>query len=78
MSLSEAGRLDVLVNNAHEAAGTDWRNVSEDEFAHQLQNAVGYFALARYFRDHVVERASQGPSFNLVRCMAVLARIRRL
>lgn len=65
MSLSAAGRLDILVNNAHEAAGTDWRNVSEDEFAHQLQNAVGYFALARYFRDHVVERASQGAIIQL-------------
>lgn len=51
-----AGQIDILVNNAHEATSRDWRDVSADEFNHQLANATAYFLLARHLRDHAVNR----------------------
>ncbi|MCE9527177.1 MAG: SDR family oxidoreductase [Planctomycetales bacterium] len=53
-----AGRVDVLVNNGHEALGKDWTDVTAEEFARHLANAAGYFELARLVRNHAVERKS--------------------
>ncbi len=49
-------RLDILVNNGHEAVASDWTNVTPAEFSRQLQNATGYFSLARLTRDHAVQK----------------------
>ena len=51
-----AGRIDVLVNNAHEAQPADWMTVTAEQFTRQLANATGYFLLARLVRNHAVER----------------------
>jgi gluconate 5-dehydrogenase len=54
--LELAGRVDVLVNNAHEAIAADLTSVSADQFNRTLANATGYFLLARLLRDHAVDR----------------------
>lgn len=53
-----AGHIDVLVNNGHEAQGSDWTSVTAEEFNRQLANATGYFLLARLVRNHAVSRAA--------------------
>jgi NAD(P)-dependent dehydrogenase (short-subunit alcohol dehydrogenase family) len=53
-----AGRIDVLVCNAHEALVEDWRSVTAEQFNRQLQNATGYFLLARKMRDHAANRSA--------------------
>lgn len=53
-----AGRIDVLVNNGHEAQPADWTTVTAEQFTRQLTNATGYFLLARLVRDHAVERGT--------------------
>jgi gluconate 5-dehydrogenase len=55
-ALSSAGRIDVLVNNGHEAQPADWTTVTAEQFTRQLANATGYFLLARLVRDHAVGR----------------------
>jgi gluconate 5-dehydrogenase len=55
-AVEHAGRLDILVNNGHEAESNDWRSVTPNQFTRQLANATGYFALARLARDHAVAR----------------------
>jgi gluconate 5-dehydrogenase len=57
-ALARAGRLDVLVNNGHEALARDWTDVTADQFTRQLANATGYFLLARLMRNHAVARAA--------------------
>lgn len=57
-ALDLAGRVDVLVNNGHEAQTDDWRTVTPEQFTRQLANATGYFVLARLVRDHAVERGA--------------------
>ena len=52
------GRIDVLVNNGHEALGFDWTNVSGDQFNRQLANATGYFLLARHVRNYAAARSA--------------------
>jgi gluconate 5-dehydrogenase len=59
-AVSRAGKIDILINNGHEALGDDWTTVTYDQFARQLANAAGYFTLARRLRDHVVERHAPG------------------
>jgi gluconate 5-dehydrogenase len=54
-AVKRAGRLDILVNNGHEAIGSDWRTVTGAQFNRQLANATGYFLLARWTRDHAVK-----------------------
>jgi NAD(P)-dependent dehydrogenase (short-subunit alcohol dehydrogenase family) len=54
--IEAAGRIDVLVNNAHEPLQSDWTNVSADEFNRQLANATAYFELARHVRNKAVEK----------------------
>jgi gluconate 5-dehydrogenase len=51
-----AGRIDVLVNNGHEAEPNDWTTVTAEQFTRHLANATGYFLLARLVRNHAVER----------------------
>src|SRR5262249_40206390 len=53
-ALRQAGKVDVLVCNGHEGLGKDLRSVTQAEFNRQLQNATGYFLLARKFHDHIV------------------------
>ncbi|WP_299469726.1 SDR family oxidoreductase [uncultured Gimesia sp.] len=59
-AIKEAGQIDVLVNNGNDAVGDDWRTVTAEAFSRHLQNATGYFLLARKLRDHVVERQAAG------------------
>ena len=51
----QAGVVDVLVNNAHDAIGKDWRTISGSEFQHHFSNLTAYFLLARAVRDDAVE-----------------------
>lgn len=51
-----AGKIDILVNNGHDAIGVDWTTVSPEQFQRQLGNVTGYFLLARQVRDHAVRR----------------------
>ena len=55
-AVAAAGRIDVLVNNGHEAQAADWTTVTAEQFTRQLANATGYFLLARHLRDHAVGR----------------------
>ncbi|MFV1965318.1 MAG: SDR family oxidoreductase [Pirellulaceae bacterium] len=55
-ALEAAGPIDILVNNGHEAQGNDWTDVRGDQFSQQLENATGYFQLARLVRDLAVQR----------------------
>ncbi|AMV20868.1 SDR family oxidoreductase [Planctomyces sp. SH-PL14] len=50
------GRIDILVNNAHDPLGLDWTKVTPEAFTRHLANATGYFALSRHLRDHAVAR----------------------
>lgn len=47
-----AGRVDVLVNNAHDRVTRDWHDVSPEEFAKDLANCTAFFTLARLVRNH--------------------------
>lgn len=51
-------KIDILVNNGHEAVAKDWSTISGEEFTRQLQNLTGYFLLARKVRDLAVEQKS--------------------
>lgn len=55
-AVAAAGRIDVLVNNGHEALADDWTTVTPAQFTRQLANATAYFHLARLTREHVVSR----------------------
>lgn len=59
-AVSQAGRIDILVNNGHDAVGADWSTVTAEQFQRQLANLTGYFLLARRLRDHAV--AQQRPA----------------
>lgn len=59
-AVDAAGKLDILVNNGHDPLGSDWTNVTAEQFTRQLANATGYFILARLFRDHCVARGASG------------------
>ena len=59
-TIERAGRVDVLVNNGHEALVADWTTVTAEQFSRQLANATGYFLLARLCHDHAVARS--GPA----------------
>lgn len=52
----EAGSIDILINNGHEAQPADWRTITGEQFTRQLANATGYFLLARLVRDAAVAR----------------------
>lgn len=55
-----AGQVDILVNNGQQGHALDWTNVTDEAFNKDLQNATGYFMLARRFRDHIVARKATG------------------
>ncbi len=59
-AVRHGGRLDILINNGHEPTAKSWRDITGAEFTRQLQNATGYFLLARLLRDHLVARGSGG------------------
>lgn len=59
-AVSQAGQLDILVNNGQAGDAHDLTNVTAEQFNRQLTNATGYFLLARRLRDHVVERGAAG------------------
>ena len=59
-ALTAAGRLDVLINNAHDPTPQDWTSITPEQFTRQLANATAYFELSRHFRNHVVERGARG------------------
>src|SRR3954451_19076385 len=55
-AVKAAGKIDILVNNGHQATTKTWHDVSAEEFTQQLANATGYFLLAKAIRDHAVSR----------------------
>lgn len=55
-----SNRLDILVNNGHEALPNDWTTVTPEQFSRHMANATGYFSLAKLFHDQVVRRAASG------------------
>ncbi len=58
--VARTGRVDILVNNAHQAEPNDWTKVTPEEFQRHLANGTAYFALARAFHHHVVARGGEG------------------
>ena len=59
-ALEHASTIDILINNGQQGHALDLTDVSADAFNRDLQNATGYFLLARRLRDHLVERDSPG------------------
>lgn len=59
-AVAAAGKIDVLINNGQQGHALDLTNVTAEAFSKDLQNATGYFLLARRFHDHVVGRKAQG------------------
>src|SRR5262245_53697780 len=42
-AVEAAGKIDILVNNGHQATTKTWHDASAEEFNAQLANATGYF-----------------------------------
>lgn len=59
-AITQAGQVDILVNNGQQGHPLDWTTVTAEAFNKDLQNATGYFMLARRLRDHVVARQAAG------------------
>jgi NAD(P)-dependent dehydrogenase (short-subunit alcohol dehydrogenase family) len=59
-AVSAAGQVDILINNGQQGHALDLTNVTAEAFNKDLQNATGYFLLARRFRNHVVGRGGAG------------------
>lgn len=59
-AVSAAGHVDILINNGQQGHALDLTNVTADAFNKDLQNATGYFLLARRLHDHVVVRKTGG------------------
>jgi len=59
-AVAAAGQIDILINNGHAGDAHDLKSVTAEHFNQQLENATGYFLLARRLRDHVVERGVPG------------------
>lgn len=59
-AVATAGQVDILINNGQQGHALDLTNVTAEAFNKDLQNATGYFLLARRLRDHVVSRKSSG------------------
>jgi NAD(P)-dependent dehydrogenase (short-subunit alcohol dehydrogenase family) len=55
-----SGGIDILVNNGHEAVPADWTSISAKQFTRQMENATGYFLLAKALRDHAIVRQRSG------------------
>jgi len=59
-AVAESGAVDILINNGQQGHALDLTNVTGEAFNRDLQNATGYFLLARRLRDHIVARESSG------------------
>lgn len=59
-AVEAAGRVDVLINNGQQGHALDLTDVTGEAFSKDLQNATGYFLLARRLRDHLFERKTTG------------------
>ena len=59
-AVASAGKVDILINNGQQGHPVDLTNITADQFNKDLQNATGYFLLARHLRDHVVSRSASG------------------
>ncbi|MEJ7591327.1 MAG: SDR family oxidoreductase [Planctomycetaceae bacterium] len=59
-AVTAAGQVDILINNGQLGHALDLTNVTAEAFNQDLQNATGYFLLARRLRDHVVSRNTPG------------------
>ena len=59
-AVNVAGKVDILVNNGQQGHPLDLTNVTAEAFNKDLQNATGYFLLARRLHDHVVSRSAPG------------------
>lgn len=59
-AVESAGQVDILVNNGHAGDAHDLTNVTASDFNRMLENATGYFLLARHLHDHVVARQAAG------------------
>ena len=59
-AVESAGGIEVLVNNGQQGHAMDLTDVTAEAFRSDLNNATGYFLLARHFRNHVVERQVPG------------------
>ena len=59
-AVASAGQIDILINNGQLGHALDLSNVTAEAFNKDLQNATGYFLLARRLRDHVVSRGASG------------------
>jgi NAD(P)-dependent dehydrogenase (short-subunit alcohol dehydrogenase family) len=59
-AVAAGGQVDLLVNNGQEGHALDLTNVTAEAFNRDLQNATGYFLLARRLRDHLVSRSAAG------------------
>ncbi|MBI1313440.1 SDR family oxidoreductase [bacterium] len=59
-AVKQAGQVDILINNGQQGHALDLTNVTAEAFNQDLQNATGYFLLARRLRDHVVSRGTAG------------------
>ena len=59
-AVGAAGQVDILINNGQQGHALDLTNVTAEAFNKDLQNATGYFLLARHLRDHVVSRKVSG------------------
>ena len=59
-AVAQAGQIDILVNNGQQGHPLDLTNVTAEAFNKDLQNATGYFLLARRMRDHLVQRSAAG------------------
>jgi gluconate 5-dehydrogenase len=55
-ALEQMTKIDILVNNGHQPTKRTWHDTTPEEFTRQLENATGYFVLARLVRNHAVER----------------------
>jgi NAD(P)-dependent dehydrogenase (short-subunit alcohol dehydrogenase family) len=64
-AISQAGKVDILVNNGHDGDAHDLTDVNAEQFNRVLTNATGWFLLARSLRDHVVSRNSAGSIVNI-------------
>ena len=59
-AVAAAGKVDVLINNGQQGHAMDVTDVTAEAFSQDLQNATGYFLLARKLRDHVASRSAAG------------------
>ena len=59
-AVDQAGQVDILINNGQQGHPLDLTNVTAEAFNKDLQNATGYFLLARHLRNHVVQRGVAG------------------